>query len=212
MSSLSGAGLPASTQGAGHVASNYENVIFASPSGDEFRSATRTFCADTRQHAMDGPLTAMNAPTRPLEIDLHQYSLGSRSLLLGQSDRLAMSMNRTRNAARRLLLVGALCLFAFARVALAGELCALGAGGCMPAHVGGHAHDHGHQGDVCAVETASSQHVGTAAATAETLHALPQRLDVALSVSESLAAPQPLYVRRVADAASLLVTSGRLRL
>jgi hypothetical protein len=117
-------------------------------------------------------------------------------------------MNRARNATRSLLLFGALFLFVFARVALAGELCALGAGGCVPAH----AHGHGHQGDVCAVETASSQHVGTAAAAAATPHAIPHALDVVLSVFEPFPAPRPLYVRRVADAASPLAASGRLRL
>jgi hypothetical protein len=111
------------------------------------------------------------------------------------------------------LVVGVLCFFAFARVAFGGEVCSFGSGGCLPPAIGVAAHGLGHDhGQVCAIQTVSSQSFSTIASWANVLNAVAPTIAVALTVPLAIETPRPLRGERTAGAASPLVTSGRLRL
>ncbi len=122
-------------------------------------------------------------------------------------------MRRNARVLRKALVVGVLCLFAFAQVAIAGEACRLGSGSCpLPAN-GVAAHDHGHHySQVCALQTASAQSFSTAASSADVLDAIAPATVLVLALLRALEMPRPLRGERIASAALLLVTSGRLRL
>jgi hypothetical protein len=132
---------------------------------------------------------------------------------LARDSRQITSMIVSRHAARRALLFGVLCFFAFARVALGSDSCAAGVPGCPPAGMAGHAHSAGHgSGEACANQTAASQHAGSTASADAAPHAIPPALGLALSIRAPFETPRLPSVGSLSDATLLLVTSGRLRL
>ena len=122
-------------------------------------------------------------------------------------------MNGSRAALRKLLLLGVVGLFAFARLADAGVACELMSIGCVPAAVtaAGHGGAHVH-GDACAVPLGSPQSGPTKAPGYGGAHALQATTAITSSLPVVLQIARTAPVERVRRQPSSLAFFGRLRL
>ena len=119
-------------------------------------------------------------------------------------------------AVRRSLVLGVLCLFAFARVAFASQACSFTAtGGCLPLVIGvaahGHGHDHGHS-DVCAAQTITSQSTHVATSSDHSPGAMAPAMAIASIVPSAVERLRPVNGASTRRATSPLLAFGRLRL